>query len=216
MLLIAYAINAARLGLANTAYFQARFILDKWLINPQSLNKENYQQAIQFSQRSLLLSPDNPHYLLSHAKIALWGFYAGFVRAEELNAYEKSYQKAIELRPNWPEAYADYAWFLSSVHNDEAKVWQNLQLAVSFGPFHGDTLETVIKVTLSRWSALKPEQKAQGYVWIARSLQTNVRDSVINLIKQAQKQFVVCYYLRRQANFSAELWTTINEQLCVE
>lgn len=216
MLLIAYAVNAAKHGLANTSYFQARFILDKWIINPQTLNSDNYQQAMQFSQRSLLLSPDNPHYLLTHAKIALWGFYAGLVRAEDLKDYEQSYQKAIELRPHWPEAYADYAWFLSSVQNDQAKAWQHLQLAVHYGPFHGDTLETVLKVTFSRWSDLSPQQKALGYDWIARTLQTNARDSAIKLIKQQQKLFVVCYYLRRQANFSAELWTTINGELCVE
>ena len=34
LLVLGYALNAARVGLANTAYFQARFLLDKWQQQP--------------------------------------------------------------------------------------------------------------------------------------------------------------------------------------
>jgi hypothetical protein len=215
LLLLAYAGNAARVGLANTAYFQARFLIDKWQRDPSSINQQNFQQASETIDRSVLLVPTNPHYLLTQAKVGLWGFYAGYRTAEQLEHLEVTYQSAVQQRPNWPETYADYAWYLSSVKQDLPGAWHQLQLAVQYGPYAADTLETVMKVALNRWPDLTPVQKATAYRWLAKSMHTATRNNVIALIKLYKKEFVACFYLKRQGNLSPELWALIEQQLCL-
>lgn len=215
LLVLVYTFHVGRSGLANTAYFQARFLLDKWQRQPQSITETSFQQAYDLSNRSVFLAPKNPHYQITKAKIVLWGFYAGFSKTEQIDELDSVYQFAIAQRPNWPEAYADYAWYLSAVKQDFAKAWTNAERAVAYGPFHGDSLETVVKVMFSRWAGLNPQQKSDAFAWIARALQTQARDRVILQVKQNQKEFAVCYYLKRKGNLAMSVWQSIEQQLCL-
>lgn len=211
---IAYAVNVARVGLANTAYFQARFILDKWQLQP-SINQQSYQQAYEFATKSVQLAPNDPHYKITKAKIVLWGYQAALSQQSHLAELEQLYQAAIAKRPNWPESYADYAWYLSTIKNDFPKAMLNIDLAVKYGPFQGDSLETVLKVLFSRWSQLSPQQKAEAYRLLPRVLQSNSRNNIISLVKKTKKEFVVCYYLKRQGQLPPALWSSIEQQLCL-
>ena len=215
LLVLGYAFNAARVGLANTAYFQARFLLDKWQQQPQAITQSNYQQAYDFASRSVLLAPNNPHYQITKAKIVLWGYHAGFSQDAQIVDLEKLYQTAISQRPQWPEAYADYAWYLSAIKDDFPQAMLNLNQAVKYGPFHGDSLETVLKVSFSRWQQLTPQQKADFYPLIPRALQSNSRNNVLMMVKQYKKEFVVCYYLKRQGHLPQNLWSSVERQLCL-
>lgn len=215
LICFAYIVNAARLGLANTAYFQARFQFEAWLQKPQTINEDNFKLARDFAIRSVQLAPNNPHYLITKAKIDLWGFNSGFATAGELRELDGLYKSAITLRPKWPEAYADYAWFLANVTNDLTAAWPILLQAIKYGPYHPDTLETAVNIAFSHWYQLTPLQKAQTYSWLANGLQTSAQFKIIELIKQSNLQFATCYYLKRKGNLSAQLWKSIEPKLCL-
>ena len=209
-----YAWDASRHALANTAYFQARFILDAWQRNAENFSEDSLKRATEAIERSTAYLPENSHYQLTKAKISLWSFHQGAASAEDLAELAALYQHAIRSRPLWPESYADQAWYVSAVKQQPTEAWQSITQAMRYGPYHPDTIVTALNVTFTQWHLLTAPQKAQAYQWLARGVQTSARQQLFKLVQHYQKQYVACFYLQRQSQFSAQLRHEINQQLC--
>lgn len=185
-------------GMASANFFRVQFLLNEWDKNSESLTPERYQQAQQLMEITLSKDPDHPHYLLSMAKVLEWGWYKGFRPASEMAVVESYYQQAIQLRPQWPNAYADYAWYLSTVQFRLTEAFAQLALADQYGPYMPQVLQRTLAVVYSQWPHLNAAQKALGYRVLARSLDASPRlyNPVLQLVKQHQMQRLGCIYLR--------------------
>ena len=158
-------------------------------------------------QRTLAREPDHPHYLLSMAKVLEWGWYKGFRPASGMAEVESYYQQAIALRPHWPIAYADYAWYLSTVQFRLTDAFAQLALAKQYGPFLPQVLQQTLAVVYSQWAYLSPAQKALGYQVLAESIEANPKlyNSVIKIVKQHQMQRLGCIYLQARSSDYSDL-----------
>jgi hypothetical protein len=185
-------------GLASANFFQVQNFLTEWDSNTEFLTEERYQQAQQLMGITLAKEPQHPHYLLSMAKVLEWGWFQGFRPASEMDIVDRYYQQAIELRPTWPNAYADYAWYLSTVQFRLTDAFAQLALADRYGPYTPQVLLQTIAVVYSQWTHLNPTQKALGYRALERSLDAHPRlyNPVLKLVKQYQMERLGCIYLR--------------------
>lgn len=194
-----------RAGLASAYFFQVQHSLTKWDNNPDQFTEQGFQQADLLMQRTLELEPDHPHYLLSMAKIQEWGWFKGFKPASSMGGVETYYQQAIALRPQWPNAYADYAWYLSTVQFRLTDALAQLALADQYGRYTPAVLHRSLAVYFSQWQHLSVVQKAQAYQVLARSITLNQRyyRPIRDLVVQYRMQRLGCIFLRKQVNSSA-------------
>lgn len=191
-------------GMASANFFRVQFLLNEWDKNSDNLTPERYAQAVQLMEVTLSKDPHHPHYLLSMAKVLEWGWYKGLRPASEMAVVEKYYQQAIQLRPQWPNAYADYAWYLSTVQFRLTEAFEQLALAERYGPYMPQVLQRTLAVVYSQWPHLNASQKALAYQVLARSIDASPRlyMPVLQLVKQYQMQRLGCIYL--QARQSAD------------
>ena len=185
-------------GMASANFFQVQNFLTEWDRNSELLTEERYQQAEQLMTLTLAKEPQHPHYLLSMAKVLEWGWFKGFRPASEMELVERYYQQAIELRPTWPNAYADYAWYLSTVQFRLTDAFAQLALADRYGPYTPQVLLQTLAVAFSQWTHLNPTQKALAYRALERSVDAHPRlyNPVLKLVKQYQMERLSCIYLR--------------------
>lgn len=194
-----------RAGMASAYFFQVQHLLTQWDNNPEQFTEQGFQQADLLMQHTLDLEPDHPHYLLTMAKIQEWGWFKGFKPASSMDGVEAYYQQAIALRPQWPNAYADYAWYLSTVQFRLTDALAQLALADQYGRYTPAVLHRSLAVYFSQWQHLSVVQKAQAYQVLARSIALNQRyyRPIRDLVTQYRMQRLGCIFLRKQTNLSA-------------
>lgn len=193
-------------GMASANFFRVQFLLNEWDKNSDNLTLERYQQAQQLMEVTLAKDPDHPHYLLSMAKVLEWGWYKGLRPASEMAVVESYYQQAIQLRPHWPNAYADYAWYLSTVQFRLTEAFAQLALAEQYGPYTPEVLRRTLAVVYSQWPHLNATQKALGYQVLTRSINASATlyNPVLQLVKQHQMQRLGCIYLQARQKTSLQ------------
>lgn len=209
-------------GMASANFFRVQFLLNDWDAHPEHLTEERYLQALQLMELTLAKEPQHPHYLLNMAKVMEWGWFKGFRPASEMAIVESYYQQAIQRRPNWPNAYADYAWYLSTVQFRLTDAFAQLALARQYGPYEPQVLIQTLAVVYSQWPHLNASQKALGYQALERSLGAHapLYLSVFKLVKQYQMQRLGCIYLRArqsaQAPYSPLAQQRLQRDFCQE
>ncbi len=204
-------------GMASANFFRVQFLLNEWDKNSDNLTPERYQQAQRLMEATLAKEPDHPHYLLSMAKVLEWGWFKGLRPASDMAVVESFYQQAIQLRPHWPNAYADYAWYLSTVQFRLTDAFTQLALAEQYGPYMPEVLQRTLAVVYSQWPHLNAAQKAMGYRVLAQSIEANPRlyNSVLQLVKQYRMQRLGCIYLQaRPAQYSALAEQRLQRDFC--
>jgi len=204
-------------GMASANYFRVQFLLSEWNKNNETLTPERYEQAQQLMTVVLAKEPNHPHYLLSMAKVLEWGWYKGLRPASQMDEVESYYQRAIALRPHWPNAYADYAWYLSTVQFRLTDAFAQLTLAERYGPFMPEVMLQTLAVVYSQWPHLNASQKAMAYRVLAQSIEANPRlyHPVLQLVKQYRMQRLGCIFLQaRAAEYSAIAQQRLQRDFC--
>lgn len=200
-----------RAGLASLYYFPASFRLEQWdkaSVKPQA---DDLSATAELAQSALALQPDNPHYLLLNAKINEWRWFSGVLSSAEIAANETIYQKAIALRPSWPVAYADHAYFLAVTQLRLTEAWQQLLMAKQKGPYLPEVQQKFLTVAFSFWPQLSVAQKAEVY----RLVEVGMSGALFNItratVQQFNKQQLVCQYLRVK---QSPVWLKVQTNLC--
>lgn len=200
-------------GVASLYYFPASYAVNQW---QQSTTKPESQQLLDAQEHinnALAWQPENPHYQLMAAKIAEWAWFSGQLSTDAIAKNEQIYQHAIALRPDWPVAYADYAYFLATVQFRLADAWQQLELAQQHGAHLPEVHEKILVVAFSNWSALSVQQKAAVFTRVASAIGGPLQGNTIKLVKQYQMQRQQCIFLgKRLATHPA--WPNVQRQLC--
>lgn len=190
-----------RAGLASVTYFQVQHWLYQWNSDSSALTEPQFQAAQTAMAKVLALEPQHPHYLLMMAKVQEWGWYKGYIQSEQMPAVEALYQAAIQLRPAWAVAYADYAWYLSSVQFRVTDAFAQLALAKQYGPFLDDVQQRTLAVAFSRWDYLTVQQKAFAYQTLQQVVTSHhaLYSKTLALVRTYKMQRLGCIYLRSAA-----------------
>jgi hypothetical protein len=204
-------------GMASAYYFKANYYLELWQRKPDTLTAASWQQAAEAIETAVELHPTHPHYLLIMAKINEWAWYKKIKTADQILVNEQLYKLAIELRPGWPNAYAEYAYFLAMVNFRISEGFDALKLANHYGPFIPETFERTFSIATYHWSLLNSNQKAMGFYALEKMVKYSYKTyhQALQATKDYQLKRDFCVYLKlRKTEFSQKMMLQIQKNFC--
>jgi hypothetical protein len=201
-------------GLASLYYFPAQFRLEQWEKSTDKPTSADLAHTAELIANAVRLQPDNPHYLLLSAKVNEWRWYSGELSSAQIKANEQLYQQAIALRPSWPVAYADYAYFLAVTQFRLTDAWQQLQLATERGAYLPQVQQKFLSVAFSFWQSLSVQQKAEVYRRVELGFAGALFEQTRRAVEQAGKQSQICRYLRLKQD-GQPVWQKVRQNVCV-
>jgi tetratricopeptide (TPR) repeat protein len=205
------------MGLASAWYFKANYFVELWVKNQPLLTEESWKQASEAIDKAIELHPKHPHYLLTKAKINEWGWYGDLMTRKELEDTEKYYLDAIHARHTWPNAHADYAYYLGVTQFRITEAFEQLDLAKKYGPYIPETMLRTLSVGLFRWSNLNAMQKANTLAALKNATQARypIYKEALRMVKETKKNDVVCIYLSgSKRDFSLEMQKRLRKDFC--
>jgi hypothetical protein len=211
------AVNVANKGLASAYYFKANYYLELWQRKADTLNADSWQQAADAIGTAVKNHPTHPHYLLTQAKINEWGWYKGLKTAEQIAVNEQLYQNAITLRPGWPNAYADYAYYLAMVHFRISEAFEQLAKARLAGPYTSEVFQRTLVLATTHWTLLNGEQKALTFEALTQLVKNSQATYSLALQIARDNKLVrpFCLYLRlKESEFTVRTYRHINKDFC--
>lgn len=207
----------APLGLASAYYFKADYYLSLWQRKAQTLDQDSWQEAASAIERAIELHPKHPHYLLTLAKINEWAWYKGLKTADQILVNDQLYKLAISLRPNWPNAYADYAYYLGIVNFRVSEAFEALKTANQYGPFIPETFQRTFSIATHHWQLLNGNQKAMGLYALEKMVKHShaTYRQAVEGTKQYNLQRTFCLYLRlKKQEFPESTQQRIEKDFC--
>jgi hypothetical protein len=211
------AASVANKGMASAYYFKANYYLELWQRKPDTLTAASWQQAAEAIEKAVELHPTHPHYLLIMAKINEWAWYKKIKTADQILVNDQLYKLAIELRPDWPNAYADYAYYLGVVNFRVSEALDELEKAKIYGPYSPEVFQRTLLISARHWQLLNGQQKAQSF----KALEQMVKNSystytnAVEISKAYKLARPFCIYLTlKKVEFSLETNNRINKDFC--
>ncbi|AZG73836.1 hypothetical protein [Shewanella livingstonensis] len=201
-------------GLANAYHFKSRFYIDQWQqgAKPNSLQ---YANALLAADYAFSIDGQNPHYLLTLAKVMEWGVFSKLAQANN-TVFNQLYLDAITQRPNWPNAYSDYAYNLAFIQQDINQAWPYLEQALVYGPYTPEVLHQTLAIGFAYWPGLTMVQKQTVFstAHIAASANWKMRNDLKQLASQYQLTQVMCTYFTyaTPTNNNVDKW--IKQDMC--
>ncbi|WP_153914798.1 hypothetical protein [Shewanella sp. TC10] len=215
IILLAFLPLLVQKGVANAYHFKSLYYLKLWEKHAKA-DEEQYQQAKKAATYAYSLDNSNPHYLLTLAKVIEWGSYAEFERLD-VSFVTYLYETAITQRPLWPNAYADFGAMIAFSSGDIHKAWPLLLQGQEKGPYTPEVIRQILAVGFAFWDELTVEQKQQviDVATIATESKWDVKLTLQSLVKQYEKDQVLCTYYKYSGNkFSESAAHWITESLC--
>ncbi|MFC4656777.1 hypothetical protein ACFO3I_17285 [Rheinheimera marina] len=184
-------------GMASAWYFKASNYVDLWIKNEKLFTEHSWQDATTAIDKAIELHPTHPHYLLVKAKINEWGWYGGLMTSQQLEQTENYYRQAIAMRPTWPNAYADYAYYLGVTQFRISESFEILEKARKFGPYMQETSLRTTSIGFSRWIYLNTQQKLQTLHALSLSVaNSHSYAKALDIVKVTGKSKLACTYLK--------------------
>lgn len=213
VVLFALGFNAVKHFKANSRMVPVQQQIQRWA-NGQEPDHVQWQQALAQIQQAVNLTPDQAEYQLTLAKVIEWGWYKQYAEAERVAELPRLYQRAIELRPQWPQAYADAAWYWFFIEAKPDRAFEYLNQAYRLGPYLPEVLFRGLTIELQAWQGLTMTQKAAVLQRVKLVYRSDLHGRLLTLLKRSGKSNVACLYLRQQTEFSTEQKQQITHQLC--
>ncbi|WP_419569421.1 hypothetical protein [Rheinheimera sp.] len=206
-------------GMASAWYFKASNYVDLWIKNEKLFTEHSWQDATAAIYKAVELHPTHPHYLLVKAKINEWGWYGGLMTSQQLEQTENYYRRAIAMRPTWPNAYADYAYYLGVTQFRVTEAFAQLANARQYGPFQPESSLRQLSVGFANWAHLNPAQKTQTLKALKPAVSADMRvfNQALALANNAGLQRLACTYLKASKDEFTELQQTqIQSRFCLK
>ncbi|MCL1065357.1 hypothetical protein L2735_00760 [Shewanella olleyana] len=215
IILLAFLPLLVQKGVANAYHFKSLYYLKLWERNSKA-DEEQYFQAKVAATHAYSLDSANPHYLLTLAKVLEWGGYAKF-EAINMGFLTYLYETAINQRPLWPNAYADYGAMIAFNDGELDKAWTLLLQGRDKGPYTPEVIRQILAVGFAFWGELTIEQKQQviDIASIAVESKWDVKLTLQSLAKQYDRTQILCtFYKYSDNNLSESAAHWIIQSLC--
>ena len=122
-------------GNANAWYYQVEYALNDWSAAGAIPNEQAYQDTVAVIDKVVALDPSHPHYAHMKGRVLHWGVNGGFERLAQLAEVKVWYLKATELRPTWPDPWADLAILNHYIDGNTPETQFYLAQAQAAGPY---------------------------------------------------------------------------------
>ena len=122
-------------GNANAWYYQVEYALNDWSAAGAIPNEQAYRDTVAVIDKIVALDPNHPHYAHMKGRVLHWGVNEGFESLAKLADVKEWYVKATELRPTWPDPWADLAILNHYIEGNTPETQFNLAQAQAAGPY---------------------------------------------------------------------------------
>ncbi len=198
---------------ANSLVIPIQQQIQRWADGEEPSHAQ-WQQALTQIEQAVALTPGQAEYQLTQAKVIEWGWYKGYATTETVAKLPLLYQQAMDLRPQWAQAYADAAWYWFFIKAQPERAFGYLTLAYQRGPYLPEVLFRGVTIELQAWPSLSTVQKAAVLQRIKLLYRSDLHGRLLTLLQRNAKSKLACLYLRQQVEFSTEQRQQITSQLC--
>ena len=193
------AIKPYKATLASLHYYSARPILESWQQDASLINASNYTKAKQSMEKAIALHPDLALYTNGLSEILQWGVYAGLEQSSYYQQAGELLNASLLYRPSWALSWLSLAqikWLNSQTDNEFLYYMQQAhELGENMPEVHILWSEAGLQLINKN---LPLFLRLQGFVKqhvLSGLTHPRARQKVLDIIKQENKQLVVCSWL---------------------
>ena len=142
----------------------------RWL-EGEKVTYERWSLAASQLRLASTLSPGTPDYLQTQGRLAYWSLFSD--ERSLLPAVEnglKPIRKALQIRPQWPYAWADLALIKSLAGQFDEEFSEALTNARAYGPWERPVLNRLLTTYFLSWGSLTNDQRLTGYELLSDAL----------------------------------------------
>nr|WP_010133592.1 VpsP family polysaccharide biosynthesis protein [Microbulbifer agarilyticus] len=189
LLLFVMSIQGGRLGLAHLDVLRVENQLRYWQKLGRVASPASVEAALVAIARANRLHASNPYQLTLQANVLEWRAYSpvangGQVVEADYRTALALHKQAAELRPLWPDTWAEMAQAKVRLNEFDAELEQILTRADQLGPYTPAVHLAVIQAGLPHWSGLSGAQRERFDRHVARGLADHrVRKHVTDMFR---------------------------------
>ncbi|WP_206666804.1 exopolysaccharide biosynthesis protein VpsP [Vibrio metoecus] len=209
---------AIQQGIASLYALAAEKELLAWERSPTTLaSVDDAHKAI---QRAIEHNPSHPQYYFLQGRIWQWQAYLSSENevGEMLERAKRAYLTSVELRPTWPDSWAELLKIEAQQHDKEAQeqvphqaLSEYLAKAAQYGPYTPAVNIAISQVGLAKWKYWSREQKWLVIEHLARGLNgKNSRHLLADYLKSTHQFKLACTLAsRREPKLEISICTSV-------
>ena len=203
-------------GVANAWYFNAEFSLNDWAKQKTISDKDEYELTLASIQKAQSLDPSHPHYAHMLGRVMHWGVDMGFEEKSKLAEIKTLYLLATELRPLWPDPWADLARLNNFLNGYTYETKYYIEQALATGPYMNLVTVATIQVWLLNWPILSGEERALLFKQFGvATKQYNTFSQVLKFSKSINREKLLCAQLKYNSDYVEHKESSLYKWQCL-
>jgi hypothetical protein len=163
LLLVLLAFKAGKEGLSNFYAQTAQLEIERWARPGQAYRADDWARVMQYFDKSLRYSPDNPRSLEERGALQLRSISVATdprLAVAAARSANTDFRMALAQRPTSPFTWASFALTKLYLDEQDEALFHALQRAEALGPWVSEVQQTVVLVGLAVWDRLNATQRA--------------------------------------------------------
>lgn len=197
-LVLYLALHSAVLGLANLQALRVENQLKQWQKGRVPERLEAFEPALRAANRALAMQSGNPHHYTLKARVLEWRGYRSGDQAEEQYRHALAlHRRAAELRPLWPDTWAEMAVLKLRLGEFDADLDYYLAQADRLGPYTAVVHKAVVQAGFAKLQRDPFVQPPLLETHILRGMSDRrTRGAIARITKEHRQQIMVCRWLQ--------------------
>jgi len=183
-------------GGASVANFVVQHRMESWLSGESIPDRMQWKSTEETMALALKLEPNNADYQSNMGKIYLYKADYLAVETLQIEAFMqnslKHFYKAAQLRPAWPNAWANIALVTSRVNKLDQKFYQAFDHAVAFGAAVPNVQYTLSVATFLHWEILPELYRLKAITNAVYGLSSRRRNEILAVLMRYHVLDIVC------------------------
>lgn len=195
---------SVRWMLADIYAYQSQRIVDRWA-NGDPVIEAEWLSAKEYLDSALLQDPSHPDYLEDMAQLYHWTILQQGLSGDKLRRNlaiaSDFYQQAIQRRPAWPYAWANYALAKAQLRDWDDSFRHALRQAIQLGPWEPAVQKAVVEAGLISWRELDSNDQALVVESFIHGFSVNDRRHAEYLLQMSERYGYLkgfCFLVQRQ------------------
>ena len=217
ILLTLYGLSSAfTRGVANAWYFNAEFSLNDWAEHKSISDKTDYENTLASIKKAQSLDPTHPHYAHMLGRVMHWGVDQGFEPKAKLEEIKAWYIVATELRPLWPDPWADLVRLNNYLNGYTDETRHYIQQALITGPYIDLVRVATLQVWLVNWPVLSGKERAALFKQFdITTKQYQKLEQILKFAKSINRQKVLCSQLKYNSAYKEHKTSWLYKKTCL-
>ncbi|NOI76147.1 hypothetical protein F0224_10695 [Vibrio coralliilyticus] len=172
--------------------------IEHWNVSEEKPHLDEIESAEKLIDASLNHHSSHPHYFDLQGKVYEWKAYISdeSEKGKYLSLAKQAYIHSAELRPNWPNTWANLAALETQLSGTNRS--QYLIQADTHGPFIPEVNLKIATLALSNWQTFTPKERKLAMPHIYRAIKhKDVRQTFRDYLTQSNKFRFACIVMKQ-------------------